>query len=107
MPASSRKIRDATDADACLAALGASGLSLTAWAHAHGVDARSLNMWRINRARSVSPPPPAPLRLVELVAARPAEPPSLRVHVDDLVVEVPSGFDADALGRLVAVLRRC
>jgi hypothetical protein len=82
MPIPSRKIRDAADADACLDALGASGLSLTAWVRTHRIDARSLNMWRINRGRSVPRPSPSSLRLVELVTARPAEARLLRVRLD-------------------------
>ncbi|MCB9508468.1 MAG: hypothetical protein H6697_12500, partial [Myxococcales bacterium] len=109
MPAPARKIRDADDADACLAALHASGLPLKAWANAHGIDGRSLNMWRLNRQRTtVAPPASTPFRLVELLPVERPEPVAdFRVHIDDLVVCVPAGFDADALGRLVAVLRRC
>jgi hypothetical protein len=107
MPAHARKIRDAHDADACLDAVAASGLSLKAWANAHGIDGRSLNMWRLNRGRAASMLPTS-LRLVELLPVQhPAPARDFRVHVDDLVVDVPVGFDADALGRLVAVLRRC
>jgi hypothetical protein len=48
---SQRKIRTADDARACLAAAQASGLPRAAWARAHGIDARSLNAWRLNLAR--------------------------------------------------------
>lgn len=107
MPAPARKIRDAQDADACLDAVEASGQSLKAWANAHGVDGRSLHIWRLNRRRRVAVPPTA-LRLIELVPVdRPHQARGFRVHVHDLVVDVPATFDADALGRLVAVLRRC
>lgn len=108
MPAPARKIRDPNDADACLAAVEASGLSLKAWANTHGVDGRSLNMWRINRQRTSTTPISTSLRLVELLPMqRPQPVRDFHVHVADLVVDVPHGFDADALGRLVATLRRC
>ena len=42
-----RKIRDEADAKACLAAVRAAGGDRLRWAHAHPVDARSLNMWRV------------------------------------------------------------
>ena len=42
-----RRVRDASDADVCLAQAEASGLQRAAWARAHGVSARSLNMWRL------------------------------------------------------------
>lgn len=38
-----RKVRDAADAEACLAAAESSGMARAAWAHANGVNARSLN----------------------------------------------------------------
>jgi hypothetical protein len=108
MTAPARKIRDAHDANACLDAVAASGLSLKAWANAHGVNGRSLNAWALNLGRLRSSPLTAPLRLVEVVPVQSAASvPDFRLHVDDLVVDVPAAFDADALGRLVAVLRRC
>lgn len=107
MPAPVRKIRDANDADACLSALADSGLSLKAWANTHGVDGRSLNMWRLNRQRTTSSLP-TPLRLVELLPMQRPEPTrDLRLHVGQIVVDVPASFDTDALIRLVSVLRRC
>ena len=67
-----RKIRDAADAADCLAAAAALGQAPTPWARANGVDARSLNAWR------VGPPKRGPARvaLVELVptGAIPAAP---------------------------------
>lgn len=62
-----RKIKDDADAEACLRAAEASGLPRSAWAWANGIDARSLNIWRVIRAHKhdrgrVSPP----LRMVEL-----------------------------------------
>ena len=45
-----RKIRDRQDALTCLEAVQTSGMRLTPWARAHGVDARSLNCWRLTAA---------------------------------------------------------
>ena len=47
-----RKVRGARDARACLAAAAESGLSRREWARSNGVNARSLNAWRLNLARS-------------------------------------------------------
>ena len=105
MPTPTRKIRDGHDADSCLDAVATSGMTLTSWAHAHGVDARSLNMWRVIRSRRRSTAQPS-LRLVELLPVHPPAPP-FRVQVADVVVDVPGDFDADALSRLIGVLRRC
>jgi hypothetical protein len=42
-----RKIRDEADAKVCLAAARAVGGNRATWARTHGVDARSLNAWRV------------------------------------------------------------
>jgi len=57
-----RKLRDEADARACLAAMEASGLSLSEWARQHGMDGRSLHCWRMSLARRSSSPPPVPDR---------------------------------------------
>ncbi len=63
-----RKIRDHADARVALREAEASGLTRVDWAREAGVDARSLNMWRLNLARPAEPRDEAPaLRLVELV----------------------------------------
>lgn len=101
-----RKIRDATDAARCLAQVENSGLSLRDWAHDHGVDARSLNMWRVihDRPRRA----PEPLRLVELlsVAAVAAEA-VYRIRFEGLVVELDGNFDEAAVTKLVRAVRAC
>ena len=95
-----RKIQNADDAARCLAAARASGSSRTHWAHAHGIDARSLNAWRLNLERST--PIPA-LRLVEIL---PATSPATvgQVRCGAFTVEVVGGFDAHELGRLLRVV---
>ena len=60
-----RKIGNREDALACLEAVSTSGLSRVEWAHANGVDARSLQAWRVVIERKLKPP--TPLQLVELV----------------------------------------
>ena len=109
MPA--RKITDETDAHACLEAAQRSGLPRTEWARAHGVDARSLNAWRMNlERRGQQGPPESQLRLVELVSG---EAPvtsagsGVRLVVGDLVVEVDRGFDPGTLGRVLDVVAPC
>lgn len=104
-----RKILDEADARACLDAALASSLSRAEWARAHGIDARSLNAWRLNLDRKTAVP--RPLEFVELVSTgvTPArrEAVSLRVYRDDLVVEVPVGFDEDHLLRVLRVVAAC
>src|SRR5690606_18686293 len=104
-----RKILDEADARACLDAALASGLSRAEWARAHGIDARSLNAWRLNLDRKAAVP--RPLEFVELVptTVTPArsEAAPLRVYRDDLVVEVPVGFDEDHLLRVLRVVAAC
>ena len=100
-----RKIRDHEDAAACLAAVESSGLTLRAWCHAEGVNARSLHVWKLALSRSVARGP-GKLRLVELVTA-PLTALPLRVHIGDVSIDVPMTFDELALRRLVGVLRQC
>ena len=107
-----RKIRDALDAQACLDAANAAGLSPRDWARQHGVDARSLHMWRVLLARRASrdsaPRPSSAPRLVELVAASQARSPSRFVlHLAGAVVELDDDFHETSLARLVRVLRSC
>jgi hypothetical protein len=99
-----RKIRSRSDAETCLAAAARSGLPRVAWCHANGIDARSLNAWRVNLSRTTKEE--WPLRLVEVVAARPSSRP-LTVRVGDVSVDVPVGFDEDTLARVLGVLVAC
>jgi hypothetical protein len=99
-----RKIRDATDARRCLDAAEASGLHRVEWARRHGVNARSLNAWRVNLERGAAP---EPLRLLELVSS--AQPAAGRyvVHVGEVSVEVDDDFREDTLARLLRVVLAC
>ena len=103
-----RKIADAPDAIRCLNAWSASGEARPAWARRHGIDPRSLNIWRLNLERSRRPGRPGGPRMVELVAAPSASPPvRYRVHCGPMVVEVDERFDEAVLRRLLAVARSC
>ena len=103
-----RKLRDEADARSALEAVSASGLSRVAWAHAHGVDARSLNGWRLTlerRARASARV--SELRLVELVVPRPMPEARYRVCLGDVVVEVDDRFEPETLRHLLLVVSAC
>ena len=98
-----RKIEDEADARRCLAAVKAGGGDSVAWANANGVDARSLNAWRVNLSRRGAQP-----KLVELVAATPHHPPArYAIAVGDVRVEFDDGFTGDTRFRVMQVLRSC
>ena len=106
---SRRKIRTADDARACLAAAEASGLTRAAWARAHGIDARSLNAWRLNLARGAGKTPTTSqtaLRIVELVPER-GRPAYYRVSCGDLTLDVPTDFDDVVVTRLLGAMLAC
>ena len=100
-----RKIRNAKDATECLAAADRAGARRVDWAHANGVDARSLNAWHVNLTRSSRPP--APLRLVELVATRTTQVAGCRVRIGEFCVEVDSVFDEALLVRVLRAVAAC
>jgi|SRR5690554_639577 len=103
-----RKVRNERDARECLEAVAASGMKRADWAHRNGIDARSLNAWRLNLERREREPSTA-LRVVELVptAPRPSSATPLRVRCGPFVVEVADDFDDDALARLLTVVASC
>ena len=103
-----RKIRDEADAKACLAAVRAAGGDRLAWSHANGVDARSLNAWRVvleRRAASKRRAAAAP-KLIELVPSSRA---TARYVLDVGIarVEFDDSCSADTLQRVVRALRAC
>jgi len=101
-----RKIRDAQDARECLAAAEKSGLGRATWARTNGVNARSLNVWRLNLERAEATEPA--LRVVELVpASRRPQPAAYRVCCGPFTVEVDQTFDDQILGRLLRVVAGC
>ena len=103
-----RKVFNEQDARRCLTAVKASRSSLGTWAQEHGVDGRSLNLWRVNlERRGVLRAAP---KLVELVvvpgpAFGPQAPFVLRIGGVEL--ELGNHFDEPSLRRLVGVLKSC
>ena len=98
---------DQREAEACLAAVEASGLGRAAWAHRQGIDARSLNAWRLNleRGRPTSRAPE--LRVLELVPTATRSATRYEVRCGPFVVEVGEDFDERVLSRLLAVVAGC
>lgn len=104
-----RKVRDEVDARACLAAARAAGADRTAWAHANGVDARSLNAWRVvlerraaKRRASAAP------KLIELVpSSAPRVAARYVLDVGVARVEFDDTCSAETLQRVVRALRAC
>lgn len=107
MPTPRRKIQDADDATTQLAAARAAGVPNREWAARNGICARSLNMWAVLRARRAKCPARHEPRFVELMPAQPAAPTPLRLHVDDIVIEVGAGVDLDLLTRVLRAVRAC
>jgi len=103
-----RKIVDAQDARRCLEAAAASGLTRRDWAVASGIDARSLNMWRLVLRRGSAPTQTADTRFVELVAVdAPPRPARFVIRVGAASIEVDEAFDQHALHRLLQVVSSC
>lgn len=101
---SGRKVRDREDAETCLVAAASSGLTRARWAHDNGVDARSLNAWRVTLERTGSR---REVDLVELVPDDRLAAARYAVNVGDLRIEVDAAFDDDVLRRLIAVAASC
>lgn len=88
----------ASDARAALEKWRSSGQSMRAFCRERGVNPRRLGRWRGQLSVGTEGP-----RLVELVVPRHPSP-GFVVHVGEVHVEVPVGFDADELRRLVDAL---
>ncbi len=103
-----RKVANRDEAVRLLNQAATSGLERAVWARQNGINARSLNLWRVHLAREDAARLPPALRLVELVAA-PAAPKTVgvRVRCGALVVEVDADFDEATLGRILAAVVRC
>jgi hypothetical protein len=107
-----RKIRDEADARACLTAARKTHGSRVAWARANGVDARSLNAWRValmRRGKKKGRPSPAAAsaRLVELVPRGPLLPARYVLEMGVARIEFDDGFSAETLLRAVRAVRAC
>jgi len=106
-----RKIFNEQDARRCLAAVKSSRADLATWAGSHGIDGRSLNLWRVNLSRRGTSSPRAvkPVQLVELVPAVPRNVPRAPyvLRVGGVELEVGDQFDEQSLRRLVGILKSC
>lgn len=105
-----RKVFNEQDARRCLAAVRASRRELAEWAREHGVDGRSLNLWRVNlerrgvvRVRAETP------RMIELVpmAARVVARAPYVLRIGGVELELGADFDEQSLRRLVGLLKSC
>ena len=99
-----RKVRDAREAVMCLSEAASSGLPRARWAHANGVDARSLNAWRLNLKHGEGP---GQARMVEVVAREEVAAGRYVVWIGDVGIEVDEGFNDEVLRRLVEVVASC
>lgn len=100
-----RKVRDAEEAAALLDAVEASGMARADWAHRHGIDARSLNAWRLILRRKERPM--TPLHLVELVTATAPSGAPLLVRCGPFSVEIGPDVDDDVLRRVLRGMASC
>jgi hypothetical protein len=105
-----RKIVDEAEALRCLKRQVASGWPLAAWARSRGIDARSLNVWRVNLGRRSA----ARAGLVELVLS--PEEGSLRgqgagarylLEIGSVRVAFGDDFSGDSLRRIAEALGGC
>jgi transposase-like protein len=99
-----RKVRDAEEAAVLLAEAERCGRSRAEFARSLGIDARSLNMWRVCLARRRAP---AELRLVELVPAESSTRAGIVVRCGPFAVEVPGDVDDHLLRRVLASVAAC
>ncbi len=122
-----RKIGNEQEARRLLRAAHTAGVGRAAWARSQGIDARSLNAWRVNLGRpgGVAPRPRSQVRavtptLVELVpmpasatsagarAPGSSERPARYVlRVAGVSLELGDDFNEQTVRRLVGLLRSC
>ena len=99
-----RLLMDEEDARACLHKAERSRLGRREWARANGVNARSLNAWRLILGRKATPS----LRLVELVTPETqGVSAKYTVCVGELRIEVDRHFDPEVLRLLIATVASC
>jgi len=117
MAARRRRIESELEARRCLLRVEAEDAQVGAWARAHGIDGRSLNMWRVNLARrGVVPRPRArqpPMRLpatgvVEIVPAVMGSTATRYViELGGARLELGDDFAEPTVRRLIGMLRTC
>ena len=102
-----RKVRDEQETRGLLDELRDSGLGMPEFCARAGVDGRSLNCWRVNLERRDAEEvtgPPAAVRSLEVVAARPPTKRAwYRVRMGQVVIEVDDDFEEHTLGHLLSV----
>ena len=101
-----RKIKDESDAKSCLGAAAASGVSQREWAHRNGIDARSLNAWRVNLARRGARSSQE-LRLVELIPRSTPSAQPLILRCGTWSIEVGHDSDMTLLARVLEAVQTC
>lgn len=111
-----RRVRDEADARALLAAISASSQRLKPWCQSNGVNPHSLYWWRskLGRQRHGGRRHPRLQRALEAVPvaevklALPPRAPRYELALPNgLTLRVDSGFEAEAVERLLAVALRC
>jgi hypothetical protein len=110
-----RKIRDESEARACIAKMAESGLTLSKWSRSAGIDGRSLHAWRTNLARgepglkksAVGARKVRRAKLIELVPMTSSRSSRYIVQVGPHAVEVDDHFTETTLRRLIVLLRSC
>jgi len=100
MPTTRRKVRP-DEADALVAAWRASTLELRDFCAQQSLHGRSLRYW-VDRLNA-----PTQIRMLEVTVPGPSPASVLRLAVEDVTIDVPEGFSADTLARLLAVIRAC
>ena len=80
------------------------GEDLSALAAEAGIARSTLAWWRSKLREEIGG---RPVEFVELRLEDQPRPEPMLVHIGEASIEIPRGFDADELGRLVTVLRSC
>ena len=99
-----KKIHDEQEAQALLAQFDGYNGTLRAFCAEMDVDGRSLRAWQRRLTPEVPPPE---LQLVQLPTQAFAMPPTYRLTIGDVTVELNEDFNPEALRRLLGVVRSC
>lgn len=105
-----RKVRDAEEARQLLIDVELHGMTRRELCRDRGVDARSLNAWRVNLERKSGPGRASPpVRLVELVVEKPpvAASSSFRVWHGDFAVEFDGAAEAEVIRKVLWAVSQC
>jgi hypothetical protein len=113
-----RRIESELEARRCLSRVEAEDTQIGAWARSHGIDGRSLNMWRVNLARRGAAPnaargrqPGTSVTATDVVELVPMAMPSAAVRyvleIGGARLEIGDDFSEPTLRRLIGVLRSC